>query len=231
MKNALGKIVTIVIVLAVGYWIVSGIISIRRAGTEKQAAEQAANAEEQKVQAEKLLKIKKSVQNMVTKYDAVTDWQGSLEKDGIEPIFTVEFQDLLIRKDSRPLVFVAAVEDIVRDSNNYIAHFHNSYNTLLSADVHFVLDCTPEQVQEIMKQSIDSYLNYAVITQISGVRKVNLELTAHAEDIISSDEYSFEVDISSRLEPSDTFVATGRCLDLLFVEYYDHEDLLEIPSK
>ena len=83
-----------------------------------------------------------------------------------------------------------------------------------------------------MKQSIESDLNYAVITQISGVRKVSLELTAHADRLISyDDEYSFEVDISSNLEPCDIFVATGRCLDLLFVEYYEYEDLLETSSK
>ena len=120
MKNTLGKIIILVIVLTAGYWIVSGFISGRRAERERQAAKQAAKAEEQKVQAEELLKIKKSVQDMVTKHNAVTDWQGSLETDGIEPTFTIEFQDTLIRKDNRPLVFVAAVEDIVREHMIYL---------------------------------------------------------------------------------------------------------------
>lgn len=226
MKNALVKIVTIVIVLAVAYWIISGIISRRRIETEKQAA----NAEKQKVQTEKLLKIKKSIQEIITKYNAVTDWQEKLEKGGIEPIFTVEFQDTLIRKDSRPLLFVAAVEDIVRDNNNYIAHFYNRFNTLLSADVHFVLDCPSEYVQEIMNRS-NRYENYAVIAQISGVRKVSLELITQADSIIYYDEYSFDVDISSDLEPSDTFVAIGRCLDLLFVEHYEHKNLLDVSYR
>jgi len=74
--------------------------------------------------------------------------------------------------------------------------------------------------------------NYAVIAQISGVRKVSLELTAHAERVSSYyDEYSFEVDISSNLGPSNIFIASDRCLDLLFVDYYEHEDLLENPPE
>ena len=211
MKNALGKIVTIVIVLAVGYWLFFGILSKK----------QVVNVEEQEVQAEKLLKIKKSVQDMVTKHNAVTDWQGSLEKDGIEPTFTIEFQDTLIRKDSRPLVFVAAVEDIVRDSNSYTAHFHNRFDLLLSADVHFVLDCTPEQVQEIMKQSNSVFENYAVVAHVTSVRKIRYRVVADGDE---------DVRIDSSLI-SNVFEATGRCLDLIHVCKYELEDLLETSSK
>lgn len=217
MKKAFGKVVIILIVLGVSYWIISSIVSTRQAESKKQAD----NAETQEVKAEELLKIKKSVQDMVAKYNAMTDWQGILKKKSIEPVFTLEVQDALIRKDSRPIVFVSAVEDIVRDSNNYTAHFHNKYKHLFRADIHFVLDVTPDQVQEIMKHPNSIFEYYAVFVNINSVRKIRYE-------VVADDDKGVSIDSSMT---SNVFEATGRCLDLIYVGGYKTNDLLEIESK
>jgi hypothetical protein len=60
MKKVIDRIVPVVILLAVGYWIVSGIISDRRADAEKQELE-AEKIEAEIKTAEKHLQIEKSI--------------------------------------------------------------------------------------------------------------------------------------------------------------------------
>jgi len=227
MKNAVGKIVTIVIVLAVAYWIVSGVLSRR----QTQAQRRAAKVEEQ---AEKRVQIKKSLEDMVVKYNAATEWHRDFDFDqenaGLfgPPIYTIQIEDALVRADKRPVMFVAHVEDVVKGETEYSVHFSTAdpFGIFLSRpSIRFILHCTHDQVNLIMQNPRDAGLfereNYAVIAEISGVRKVSLALTAHADSVVPEDEYSFEVDISTNLEPSNIFVSFGRCLDLLFVGDYE----------
>jgi hypothetical protein len=89
--------------------------------------------------------------------------------------------------------------------------------------IEFILDCTDEQVKKITQQQIDSsWEQYAVIAEIQKIRKVIFNLKAEGD----SEEPEISVDTTD-----DVFIATGKCLDLLFVgDYYDY-DISEKEKK
>ncbi len=209
MKNAIGKIAFGVVVLVIVFWLFTSSTSKKSSETENQ---------ERKI--EKHQQIEKIVADLVSKYNAITDWRQSFKKEGIgllEPVFTIEVQDALIRKDNRPVLFFAAVEDIEKETGIYNVYFQNFFDIVFSANILYVLDCSTEQIQEIMKQPTSPFKNYAVVAQITNVRKIRYGVT-------SDDEKNVKDDSSL---PSNVFEAKGRCLDLLFVDDYEPKELSE----
>jgi N-dimethylarginine dimethylaminohydrolase len=64
----------------------------------------------------------KAIIELVDKYNAIIDWKKPLSK--IESnVFTMEVEDALLRKDNRPVLFLASVEDIKRKEDKYLASF------------------------------------------------------------------------------------------------------------
>jgi hypothetical protein len=78
----------------------------------------------------------------------------------------------LIRSNGCPIMFFAALEDIVKESNKYTVYFHNWSDLFLGADIHFVLDCTPKQINQIMVHRSGHFKNYALVAHINDVRKI-----------------------------------------------------------
>lgn len=165
-------------------------------------------------------KTTEEVQKLCSQYDAVTDWKQHLDKKGFgEHVYTIEVEDALIRTDGRPILFYGIAHDIVKESDKYLVYWGYGWGTLLrnpffgvlGYDIHFVLDCTPNQVEQIMHHPASGLDDYAVIAQISEVEKIRFEL--------SSGENGEKV----RVETSDVFMVKGKCLDLLLVAYEQKE--------
>lgn len=198
MKKIIGKIISGLILIAIAYWFVSSIILDRRVEEEKQ-----------ELKDEKQLKTERSVADMAAKHNAVIDWRNGFDTNDLglfRPTYTIEVEDALIRTDGRPIMFFAAVVDVARETNKYSVHFHNFFDLFSrNGNIHFVLDCTLEQIKEILLHQPNKLEKYAVITRISEVKKVKLKLTT-----VSENDETF-------LEPSNAFIAEGQCLDLLFV--------------
>ncbi len=208
MKKIVSRVTFGLVLLAIVYWLISNEISDKRSKVQKK-----------KVETEKRLQTEASVADMAAKHNAVTNWEQSFDKKDLLGLFkstyTVEVEDALVRTDHRPIMLFASVADVGRETNNYSVHFYNWFGAILSADIHFVLDCTPDQVKEIMLHRTGLFEKYAIIAQVSEVKKVKLRATVSAE----TDEVV--------LEPSNVFIAKGRCLDLLFVDDYKlSKDLL-----
>jgi len=172
------------------------------------------DSSEEVAQEEKKHKITEEVKRLCSQYDAVTNWKQHFDKKGFgEHTYTIEVKDALIRTDGRPILFYGVAHDIVRESDKYLVYwgygwaslFRDPFLDVLGCDIHFVLDCTLSQVEEIMHHSASSFDDYAVIAQISEVEKIRFEL--------SSGESGEKVHV----ETSDVFMAKGKCLDLLLV--------------
>jgi len=204
MKKIVGIITFGLILLAIAYWFVSSTISDRRVEEEKQELE-----------TEKRLQVEKSITDIITKHNAVTEWKHGFDKKGLASfgeIYTIEVEEVLIRADDRPIMFFANVEDVVKEANRYLVYFHNRFDFLLRADIHFVLDCTQDQVNEIILSPRAPFeSNYAVIAKVSSIEKCIVRVRT---------EDNGRVGLSSPIFTSNVFVATGRCLDLLFVGDY-----------
>jgi hypothetical protein len=164
----------------------------------------------------------KAIIELADKHNAVVDWKEPLIKKHIDSPFTMEIEDALLRKDNRPVLFLATVSDIERKENKYLAHFCMADLELecLSTIV-VALDCSDEQVRKITQQQSESrdLENYAVIAVINKVKKVAFGI----KPVVTNDgeENCGEIEIDT----PNIFVATGRCVDLLFIGDYSDYDL------
>jgi hypothetical protein len=221
MKYASDEIKVFVIALVIGGCLFLSAISCKKSETETRAKKHKAKTEKQ-IQTEKML------QDLVKKHSAIVDWRQNIDQKNLgpfsPPIYTIQVEDALVRADDRPVMFIAKIEDIVRRDDKYLVNFSVSrmLNMYSNPYVRFILHCTQEQVNHIMNNhngNNESFFldHYAAIANISGVSKVSLQLTAGADRVISHDGEEFDVDISTSIEPSNIFVATGQCVDLLFV--------------
>jgi hypothetical protein len=163
---------------------------------------------------------RKAIIELADKYNAVVNWSEPLSKKPfLSPVFTIEVEDALLRKDNRPVLFLAKVGDVERKENKYLVRFFSAGGLEKSSSMfEFILDCSDEQVSKIIQQQIEYGDRYAVIAAINKVKKLAFEVTPVIEGY-GEDAYS-----SIEIDTPDTFVATGRCIDLLFVKDYDDYD-------
>lgn len=210
MKDIFGKAIFVIVILGIVVWVFSS-----KTGKEQSKVENEKLETKQHGETKQHDETKNIVSVMIAKHNAVADWRKSLGKKKrslFDHIYTIEIQDALIKTDGRPILFFGGANDIVRKDDKYTVYFNNWLGSLIGADVHFILECTPDQINKIMSQSTDFFGNYAVISQIREVKKVRFQLTAQSLD-------SEEVDVD--FAPSNVFMATGRCLDLVFVGDYE----------
>lgn len=203
MKKTILKVVFIFIIWGVGIWIVSNIASCGRSKQDKE-----------KVETEKKIQTERLIAGMVARHNAVTDWNKNLEKkaDELKDLYTIEVEEALIRSDGRPVLFFSSVDDIIREKNKHFVHF-SKWLGLLSPDIRFVLECDSDQVKKILSQTERGFLaEYAVVAVVSSIQRPKFDVKAQSMD---SGEPGIVV------EYSDIFIAQGRCLELLYVGFYD----------
>jgi len=184
------------------------------------------DAEAKKERLEKELQATaQRIQELCSQYNAVMDWTERVERSNG---YTIELEEALIRPDSRPVLVLSGVKDITKKSGRYSVHFTCDVTGL--DEISLILHCTPEQVGEIMRNELRQY---AVIAQVSEVKKVTWILEAEGE--IDFGDYPR---VSVTLEPdplSDLFMVRGTCSALLYLgddrlSLYSLTDLLSAPS-
>jgi hypothetical protein len=126
------------------------------------------------------------------RYNAITNWKAKFED--VDEIYVAEVQDALIRKDSRPLLVLVEVADIVKGEDKNIVHFRETNSD--DPDTRFILECSSEQIQTITEHR-DEFTEFAVVASIVSVRRAKKE------------------DVYEDSDPLDIFIATGHCLELL----------------
>lgn len=214
MKKTLGKAAFLIVLLIIAFWFIS-------IGT----TEKRSKLKEQKLETEKNIQTKNIVSGMIAKHNAITDWRKGLGREqpiSLEHAYTIEVEDALIKTNGRPILFFGGINDIVSKEDKYLVYFSNWFDSITSADVHFILDCTPDQVNKIRSQPTELFENWAVISQITEVKRIRFDLIAESS---SSDE------VRVAFAPSNVFIAKGHCLDLVFVGTVGNEDILERPKK
>jgi hypothetical protein len=206
MQKVLGRIIIAVVLVVIAYWLTSVVFRYCHSVSQ----ENKLKTEKEKLATETRIQTEKSIAEMAKRNNAIVNWQNAFDTNELST-YTIEVQDALIKTDNRPVIFFAPVEDIVKETTKYSVHFYNPFSSF-SPVIYFVLDCTPEQIGKIISHRSDLYENYAVIAQISEVKKVRFEVKGYAE---------IYEEVQLELEQSDVFVATGKCLELLPVGDYE----------
>ncbi|MBN1255561.1 MAG: hypothetical protein JXA50_09840 [Deltaproteobacteria bacterium] len=196
MKSAT-KVTLIIITIVMFLYAISNLIS----------CQDSSKVEKDKRKPEDQIKIKKAISDMVVKYGAVDNWKIIFEKkDYLEPIFTIHVKEALCNTQDRPILFYAFLEDIIECEEKYTVFFE----TLLSRpNIRFELQSNEAQVESLLKSKYRMFFDkFAVVALIEEVQKPKFTVEAYP---ISGEEA--EIEIAS----SDIFIATGKCLDFLFV--------------
>jgi len=86
--------------------------------------------------------------------------------------------------------------------------------------IYFVLKCNYEEITEILNRlnkNLETYYDimmfgflsdYVVVAQIDDIKKTTLQITGYSEG---------EEEVSLEYVPADTFIATGKCIDLSYI--------------
>lgn len=207
MKEKIKKILvvlsTVIIIGVLGY------IGYRY--YEKEALE---GGETERIKSQEEMAIKE----LVEKYDTLTDWNKNIH-------YTIQLQDLLVNSD-KPVLFTGPVDDIfIKDDQYYIRFITGGLWSweFSGSQVYFVLKCDASKVSEIMKE-IESkktendlsiiypwgFGEYVVVAKIENVTKPILQISGYSG--YESEEVELEY------EPSSTFIATGICIDFVYID-------------
>ena len=143
----------------------------------------------------------KAIAQLSNKYNAVSDWSELLsKKSSTSPVLTIEVEDALLRKDNRPVLLRVTLDDVERKENKYLAYFAADFTELK-----FVLDCNDRQIKKITQRQLGFLDEYVVVAKIRKIRKITFE------SITETDGEESGINITNSL------IATGECLDLLFI--------------
>lgn len=137
-----------------------------------------------------------TLSKLAGRYNAVIDWNANFED--VDEIYIADVQEALIRKDGRPLLLSAEVTDIVKVEDKNVVYFRETNSD--DPNVRYTLECSPEQTRTIAEHR-EEFTEFTVIASIASVRRANKE------------------DVREDSDPSDTFIATGNCLDLQYFNY------------
>jgi len=219
MKNSSQKITPIILIIALGSFVISS--SCGRSKKEEI---------EQMEMAKRETETEQNIIKMANNYNAVLDWEKDLRPKNFlsRSAYTFEVQRALVREDNRPVLFIAGVQDIEKHGNEYIVFFDKGNRFFgISLEVNlpilFILNCTEEQVKRILNQPNEIlFENYSVVASILAVNKMRFSLTPH-----SLGEYEANIEVDS----STVFIAKGNCLDLLFVDDFGASEVEKIIKK
>ena len=201
-----GKIKTILILLL----IIGGIAYFSYQHYKKEAPKESSEA--QKIESQKEILIRE----LAEKYNALVGWNQT------KYYYTVQLQDLFINSDI-PILFEGYVDDIfIKDGQYYIRFYTGMVVTIWywvepgeeppprkQNEVYFVLKCDSNKVSEIINSETPSNW-YVVVGKIENVTKPILQISGYSE--YESEEVELEY------KPSDTFIATGVCIDFSYIE-------------
>lgn len=163
-------------------------------------------------------KIKQEIKDFALKHNAIIGWKKDLDrKRAILNLYTLEVEGVLLQKDNQPILFIASVDDIIKEEDRYIVYFNDKMS--FRPKIYFILQCSSKQVDEILSHSKSVYGNFAVVANISQVRKFRFQLQANSA--IGHEDVDIE------FSPSNEFMAKGSCIDFIYVDKYYSRDFLK----
>ena len=124
--------------------------------TQEERTRQAEAAEEKR--------LATLVKEMVSRWDAITDWEGSFDRSDAN-IFTVELEKAIVR--SRPILIYASLDDVKHTNGAYTIQLSS---TVGSVDIRYNLRCTEELAQEFLREPRD-FPEFAVVASIDHIEK------------------------------------------------------------
>jgi hypothetical protein len=157
--------------------------------------------------------IMASVDSIVSKHNAISRWETQLEWVGMEPVYSVDIQDILMDTSKRPILFYGTLEDLERKGQGYIARFEPEDPRTWDL-VSFQLACDEHTKQQLLVSPPDRRWGdgLAVVCSIQSVEKLrfSIDVETDGEDVTTA-----EVSVGSSPEK---FLARGTLLSAVRIK-------------
>jgi hypothetical protein len=152
MNQRKRRITTIVVVVlavaAVGVWWAARKLSERNSAAKEEEirAERADRAERE---------LRMSVENMATKYNAVTNWVNLLGEQHPVRVFTIDVEEALKPTNGHPVLIEGRIENLaMRNGKYYVDIYDNPYNPR-RPKIYYILQCDGDLANSIKKHRRD----------------------------------------------------------------------------
>lgn len=196
-RLTLKRFVLALVVLAICAYFVNSYLETR---ARKRAEREKAEREEQY--------IRSTVSQMVSRFDAVDDWEQRLckgERVRTEKILTIELERLWLGK--RPILFIGAIEDIATiDERTYTLRIERSLLTNLKhmffTGLGLELKCSKSMLDPFLKSHPKMFSNLGLMNGVALIAKV---------DQIKTEFFKGEEGIKEEVR-----VGVGHCLYIIY---------------
>ena len=144
------------------------------------------------------------IQNFIEQYHPNTNISSGM-------IYTFQFEDALVRAD-KPVIFTANLDDIFRKNGKFFIRFAPTLFDLFEQPIFYTLVGCEEKITEMASRKHDYFDEgeYVVVAKITSINKPIVKIDGSA----TGDENTVELDLSQ----TNTFLATGICLDLAYID-------------
>lgn len=122
-------------------------------------------------------------------------------------IYTFQLEDELVKTGKR-VIFTASLDDIFRKDGEVFIRFTPSHFSFLEPQIFYTLRGCSEKIDQLASQERDFLGEYVVVAEIVSIEK----------PIIKVEGLESSGDVELELSQSDTFLATGTCIDLTYLD-------------
>ena len=126
-------------------------------------------------------------------------------------IYSYQLEDALV-KSNEPIIFTGSLDDVFRKNGKLYAKYSPNFFDFAEQQIFYTLDGCDEQLMQISSKPEDRWGEYIVVGKISNISKPSIQINASP---INNEEAEIE------LSESETFLATGTCLDVTYLEGED----------
>lgn len=162
------KAIWIIVILATAGYFVNSFI-------QKRAKREAERAKAERIEQN----IKSSVAKMVSRTNAVDDWERQLSKGEeyrFDPILTIELEKLWLV--NRPILFIGSIMDIAtHDENHYTVTIERSlmgsFKYMFDTELQLSLISPKQQIDLFLNQHPDLFKEYGFNNSVAIITKVN----------------------------------------------------------
>lgn len=168
------KIIWIIVVLAIGGYLVHSYLGKR------------AKLEAERVEAKRIEQtIRSSVAEMVSRTNAVDDWDRLLSKGErfmFEPILTVELEKLWL--SSRPILFIGAIKDIATHNESLYTvlierSLLGSFDYMFDTELQLSLLSPKQRIDSFLKQHPNLFKESGFNNSVAVIARVNTIRTTY----------------------------------------------------
>lgn len=163
------------------------------------------NAAELQAESPTVPQIIQMLDAFASSHNARSDWTNDLNSiSDSETIYSLDVHEALAADQTKPIMFIGYLRDILIEDGKYYAVFASTY-----LDIQFTLECS-----ELLLNRIRTHVDRTVNVEIAVIANVDTIKKRESVKVMYPDTYDYEIEFA--YETFDVFVARGTFVDFLY---------------